>query len=299
MNNIFDIRRFSLEDGEGIRTVVFFKGCHLRCKWCHNPESQRFERELKFIESLCVSCRKCEGVCPSGVHQIAPIRSLDYSKCKACAKCVDICPSGALKMVGHEVNYNQVMETILKDKGYYESSNGGVTISGGEPLHNFEATLELARRIKETGIHVALETTGMVSLDKLKEISPYIDTFLYDYKHYDKVKLEFYTKATLRVVESNLNYLLDIEKEVILRAPIIKGVNYETEHFRRLEEYLIDDRIKALEILPYHSFGEEKYNQLKCGKAQENVYQVVDKEIIHQDIQEAFGNSIYKKLYIK
>lgn len=299
MNKIFDIRRFSLEDGEGIRTVVFFKGCHICCKWCHNPESQRFGKELKFIQSLCVSCGKCKDVCPFDVHQMTPDRSLDYSKCKACGKCVDMCPSGSLKMVGNQIDYNQIMETILKDKGYYDSSNGGVTISGGEALHNFEATLKLARRIKEAGIHLALETTGMTSLEKLKEISPYIDTFLYDYKHYDKEKLEFYTKANLQVVESNLNYLLDIEKEVILRAPIIKGVNYETEHFRRLEEYLIDDRIKALEILPYHSFGEEKYNQLECGKAEENVYQVVEKNRIQKDMQEAFGKSIYKKLYIK
>lgn len=299
MNNIFDIRRFSLEDGEGIRTVVFFKGCHLRCKWCHNPESQRFEKELKFIQKLCVNCNKCAQVCPLQVHQIEPTRRIEYSSCKACGRCTEVCPSGALKMVGSTIDYDELIEIILKDKAYYESSGGGVTISGGEPLHNFEATLELAKRIKVQGVHVALETTGMASLDKIKEISPYIDTFLYDYKHYDKEKLALYTKAQLNVVETNLNYLLDIKKEVILRAPIIKGVNYNIEHFRRLEEYLIEDRIKALEILPYHSFGEDKYNQLSCGKADENIYPVIEKEVIQRDIEQAFNNTIYTKLYIK
>lgn len=276
MNNIFDIRRFSLEDGEGIRTVIFFKGCPLRCQWCHNPESFKFEQQLKYMKEKCINCKKCL-ICPNKVHSFDEKHNVDFTKCNACGLCTSC---DALKIIGEKLDVKKVVEEVLKDKGYYDKTNGGVTISGGEAMANFDGLTELVKAIKSHNINISLETSGQASLEKFNQILPYIDTFLYDYKHSDKEQLKYFTKGNLILIESNLEFLLKSNKEVILRCPLIDDVNLTKDHLNKINEYANDSRIKRIEILPYHSFGEIKYDQLNSGTKKYSYENLTKGEVI-------------------
>ena len=296
---LFDVRRFSLEDGDGIRTVVFLKGCPLRCQWCHNPESQSPEKELKYLDHLCVKCGKCQDVCPHKVHRVeGNVHRINFDNCQACGKCVAACSVKALSIVGEEINLDALHETIRKDLPYYRSSNGGLTISGGEPLTNPEITLEIAKRAKQDGIHVALETSGMGKTDALMSLLPFVDTFLYDYKHANAQALIDYTGARLPRIEKHLEMLLEAGKDIVIRAPLIKDVNLDQEHLEKLAELSLKDGIRKVDILPYHAWGEGKYDQISQDSCTANRFEVVEKDDIKLLLQKLLKGREYLNFFL-
>lgn len=226
---IFNIQRFSLHDGPGIRTTVFFKGCNLRCAWCHNPES--------FIKE--------------------PQVSIDRKKENGAD------PDGAKTTIGKQYTPREVMDVVVKDRAYYERSDGGVTFSGGEPTYQYKFLLELVKLAKQEKMHVCLETNGMVAEKQLIEISQYIDLFLFDFKHYDDAMHEKYIGASNQPILKNLELLNRLEKPLILRCPIIPGVNDVPEHFEAIKALRNKcSNIQNVELMPYHDIGVSKWENI-------------------------------------
>lgn len=249
---IFDIERNSYVDGPGIRTTVFLKGCPLSCVWCHNPESQSFEKQIMFYKSKCIGCGKCREVCPNN------LKSCDF-----CGKCELYCPADARKICGKEYTTDEVLKEIVKDKPFYENSGGGVTLSGGEPLAQYDFSLELLKKAKENGIHTAIETCGYAEKSKILEIAKYVDLFLFDCKETDPELHKEYTGFDNKIILDNLKALSDAGSKIILRCPIIPGFNDRAEHFKGISE--IADKfsgIEHIEIEPFHPLGESKYSAL-------------------------------------
>ena len=197
MIRISNIEKFATHDGPGIRTTVFLKGCPLHCPWCANPETWKMEPVLMHDKRKCVECKTCMGVCPQ--QAISFPFKWDIDKCIYCKKCEEYCLQDAISFVGNDMEIDEVIKEILKDKDYFDQSNGGVTISGGEPFMQFDAFLELIKQCKDNGLHVAVETTGNYSLDTLKKALPYVDLFLMDLKHLDAQKLKDITGGKFRI----------------------------------------------------------------------------------------------------
>lgn len=256
-NLVIDIQRCSIHDGPGIRTTVFLKGCPLRCQWCHNQESQSYEKELSFNIERCSSCGECIKECPEEAHYIKEgIHKVNYDKCKACGKCIETCHQKALSIVGKELDIDEIMKVIKKDINFYKNSKGGVTISGGEALTNIELTKNILVKCKEVGIHTCIETSGFAKKDNIDFIVEYVDLFLYDYKLTGEELHKKYIGVSNEIILENLEYISSLGKEIILRCPIIPDVNDFKEHFeaiRSLGEKL--EGIKKVELLPYHDFG--------------------------------------------
>lgn len=240
---IFNIQRFCINDGPGIRTTVFLKGCPLKCIWCHNPESQAREPEIMFYKDKCTKCGSCVNV---------TVNDSDF-----------VCINDAKEICGKEISSDEVIKEVLKDEIFYQNSGGGITISGGEPFYQFDFSLELVKKAKENGLHTAIETCGFVKNSNLKKIAEFVDLFLYDYKETNSEKHKNFTGVDNTVIIDNLSFLNNINKDVILRCPIIKGCNDRREHFEGIAE--IANRYKNIlhiEIEPYHSLGEDKYSAL-------------------------------------
>ena len=264
MGVVFDIQRCCYHDGPGIRTVVFLKGCQLRCAWCHNPESLRREPQLRFLAHKCVSCEKCSEKCGSNVHSFENgVHKVDFSRCTACGACAEGCITGALEILGKEMTAREVMETVLRDKAYYEASGGGLTVSGGEPTFQPEFLLELLTLAKEAGIHTCLETNGYIPQKIMEPLTDLVDLFLLDYKITDPSALQSYTGASGNLWNCTLETLQRAGKAVILRLPVIPGVNDTEDHFReaaRLKQ--THGCIREIQIMAYHSIGADKWEQL-------------------------------------
>ena len=249
---IFDIERNSYVDGPGIRTTVFLKGCPLSCVWCHNPESQSFEKQIMFYKSKCIGCGKCREVCPNN------LKSCDF-----CGKCELYCPADARKICGKEYTIDEVLKEIVKDKPFYENSGGGVTLSGGEPLAQYDFSLKLLKKAKENGIHTAIETCGYAEKSKILEIAKYVDLFLFDCKETDPDLHKEYTGVDNKIILENLKALSDAGSKIILRCPIIPGFNDRAEHFKGISETAENFiGIEHIEIEPFHPLGESKYSAL-------------------------------------
>ena len=240
---VFNIQRFCVNDGPGIRTTVFLKGCPLSCVWCHNPESQRFEPEMLFYKDKCTGCGRCKGI--TAAYK-------DF-----------VCFNGAKEICGKTVTSDEVTTEVLNDKPFYENSGGGVTLSGGEPLAQYDFSLELLKKAKENGIHTAIETCGYAEKSKILEIAKYVDLFLFDCKETDPELHKKYTGVDNKVILENLKALSDTGSKIILRCPIIPGFNDRAEHFKGISE--IADKfsgIEHIEIEPFHPLGESKYSAL-------------------------------------
>ncbi|MDF2485314.1 MAG: cutD 1 [Herbinix sp.] len=262
---IFNIQRFSLHDGPGIRTTVFLKGCNMRCAWCHNPESMRREPQISIDYNRCNSCGECVKVCQAGVHKIETegLHQTNIADCKLCGACISACPVDAISMVGKEYTPQEVIDVIIKEKKYYERSAGGVTFSGGEPTFQYEFLLQLLQLAKAEQLHICLETNGLVSEPRLIEISQYVDLFLFDYKHSEDELHRKFTGTSNQSILNNLELLNRLQKPVILRCPIIPGINDTREHFDAIR--LLKQKYKNIEdveLMPYHTVGVTKWRNI-------------------------------------
>lgn len=262
---IFELERYATEDGPGIRTVVFLKGCNLRCTWCQNPESHLMKPQVMYYRSQCTACERCLASCPtSSVSLIQPYGYItDASTCTLCGTCVDVCFYNARKIVGEERSVESLFDEILRDRSFYEESGGGVTFSGGEPLLQAEEVLLLARMLKEEGIHTALETAGFVKWEVFEKILPHIDLFYHDLKHIDPEKHRIYTGAPLEPILRNIEKLSTVHGNVIVRIPVVPGINNDIDTITGMMDFLSGTTgVKNVELLPFHRLGVGKYEGL-------------------------------------
>lgn len=244
---IFDIQHGSFADGPGIRTTVFFKGCNLRCAWCHNPESQSGKPELMVFRDRCADCGLCRKRCPTP------------EKCTLCGKCTLICPEEVRKVCGRAYTLEEVMEEIVRDQSFYRNSGGGVTCSGGECMLQVDFLAELLRRCTETGIHTAVDTAGYVPFSSFERICEYTDLFLYDLKAWDGEKHRQYTGVDNGLILENLQKLDRMGKRIWIRIPVVPGVNDRESEMRKIRQFLDTcSHIERVELLPYHPMGENK-----------------------------------------
>ncbi len=254
---VFDIQRASLHDGPGIRTTVFLKGCPLRCIWCHNPEANRLKPQLFFYNERCITCGDCVPACQHSVHRVNNnVHFIDYEKCLSDANCVKACNQHALKIVGSHMTVADVMQEVLADRSFYERSGGGLTLSGGEPMMQFPFSLDLLKAAKKNGIHTCLETSGFSAQEKFEEILPHVDLFLFDYKITGRDEHRLYTGVSNESILSNLNFLYQRQKSIVLRCPIIPQINDTQIHIKAVAELSLKyPKLAGIELLPFHDMG--------------------------------------------
>jgi pyruvate formate lyase activating enzyme len=261
---VFDIRKFSIHDGPGIRTTVFFKGCPLNCEWCHNPESQSPKVELILRPSRCIRCGACEAICAQGaIAMVDEGVSTDREKCTLCGECIETCYAEAREIVGREMTVDQVMEEVERDDAFYEESGGGVTFSGGEPLLQRGFLLELLRACKGRGIRTALDTCGFATWDVIESVSPFVDLFLYDLKLIDDSRHRQFTGVSNALILQNLQMLSEHGHAIHLRVPVIPGINDDDENVRQTGAWAAAlPHLERVDLLPYHHAGADKYARL-------------------------------------
>ncbi|MBI4905341.1 MAG: glycyl-radical enzyme activating protein [Acidobacteria bacterium] len=262
---IFDIQRFCIDDGPGIRTTVFLKGCPLHCKWCHNPESISPAPHLSFLQEKCIGCDACIDVCPKGA--LARTSSgkaiLGRQYCDACGACAGVCDTKALEMVGRDAAVEEVMAVVLRDREYYQASTGGMTLSGGEPLYQPAFAKALLVAAKAEGLHTVVETSGFAEWAVLESILPLVDLFLYDYKETDAHLHQAFTGQSNELILENLRKLHAAGARILLRCPMIPEFNARKEHLDGIARTAASlPRLAGVELLPYHRLGRAKLQRL-------------------------------------
>ena len=258
---IFQIQRWSINDGDGIRSTVFFKGCPLRCQWCANPESWNGRPEVLYFRERCSGCGRCATVCPTGAATLVDGKSeLDRAKCTACFQCCEVCPTGARKKMGSTVSVDEVLAVIKRDAIFYRESGGGVTFSGGEPFAQMEFLRQLATSCQRLGIDTAVETSGYFDWEQARDIIAGLDTVFVDIKHMDDEVHTGRTGVSNRRILANVAAISRLNPNTIVRVPLIEEVNATEQNIRSLAEFLRQQtQVAGVELLPYHDFGEAKY----------------------------------------
>lgn len=275
---LFDIQRFSVNDGPGVRTNLFFKGCPLRCVWCHNPESYMFERQMSFNSAACTGCMECAAVCPTGASRVIPAGSsqglhgavrrleVDHQRCTACGACLKVCCYDARSIVGKEYTPEMLKQQVQMDLAYYkirdeEGETGGITLTGGEPMSQFPFVDRFLEGLQ--GIHVCMETSGLAPSWQFEKLLGRVDLFLFDYKATDPGKHRRLCGADNRLILHNLRLLCGSGADVILRIPLIPGVNDDQEHLKAVAELIRDNpNIRRGEVMAYHNLGAAKAEQV-------------------------------------
>jgi pyruvate formate lyase activating enzyme len=267
---IFDIQHFCIHDGPGIRTTVFFKGCPLRCLWCHNPEGIDPKPNLSFDPLKCVGCLACTKECPA-VHKMGEKgHYLDRRECSLCGKCVKVCVTHALELIGSDLTVEEISGELLKDSSFYKNSSGGITLSGGEPVAQHEFLLQLVTYLKKKNMHIALETSGFYDFDIYTSLLPYIDLFLFDYKETDPELHKQYTGVSNELILKNLGKLYNLGAKILLRCPIIPGLNDQKEHLQGIAGVSAEfPNLEGVELLPYHNLGCSKAKRMGLNAQKE------------------------------
>ena len=276
---VFDIQRFSIHDGPGIRTIVFLKGCPLSCRWCSNPESQKLKPVIMYQEMNCIHCGRCIAACKKGAISINNKGFINRDICTACGECVNVCPASALTMKGRKMTVEQVVKELKKDATNYRRSGGGITLSGGEPLVQSDFSKEIFKACKAQGWHTAIETTGYAKAEVIENVFPYVDLALMDIKNIDSNIHKEYTGVSNEIILENIKRVSKITK-VIVRVPVIPEFNSSEESILKISKFVkILNNIDTIHLLPYHTYGENKYGLLGRDYLMKKVGNLTQEEI--------------------
>jgi pyruvate formate lyase activating enzyme len=287
---VFDVQRFSVHDGPGLRTVVFFKGCGLACEWCQNPEALRAAPELSYAAERCLDgCRACLPTCDAGALRPERAQRVDFARCTACGACADACPTGALRMVGEASTAEALLEAVLRDRPFYEASGGGLTLSGGEPVLHAAFLREFLPLAKQAGLHVAIETSGQYPWALLEGILPWIDLVLFDVKVIDSAEHRRLTAHDNAGIHENLRRALASGVPVEVRMPVIPGRNTGSENVAATARFLAGLGVHALTLLPYNAWWEAKLPRL--GTERRPLGIATPDEAFYTDLRREFGRS--------
>ncbi len=260
---IFDVQRYSVHDGPGIRTLIFFKGCRLRCQWCSNPESWLPNPQLLYDDSTCVQCGACIEACSrQAVRRAGQKIIIDRKICQGCGDCLDVCYYDARRIAGKQMSVDELIQEIEKDTIFYRNSNGGVTLSGGEVLTQADFAASLLKECKKVGFHTAIETCGLGPFSEIEKLLPYLDLVLYDLKHLDDEKHREQTGASNKEVLSNFKVLVRKNVPIIPRIPLIPGLNDSREELENICSLLKESGLNKFDVLSYHRMGMSKYGEL-------------------------------------
>jgi len=290
---IFNIQKFSVHDGPGIRTTIFFKGCPLACQWCHNPESQPSEQEVVHHSNRCTSCGSCAKSCSQQALLLVEGHVVyDGSRCTHCGVCAESCYNNAREVVGTRYTVPQLMTEILKDRPFYEQSGGGVTLSGGEVMTHIDFVQDLIKVCKQEGISVAIDTCGYASPDHFSRIWGNVDVFLYDIKLMDAKEHQHYTGQDNTLILENLKMLSSYGATIRLRLPLIEGINTDDEHIHQVLDFIASLKIGFIHLLPYHDMATGKYEKWKIKCPPEKFCAPSNKRL--EEIREIFTENNYK-----
>lgn len=266
---IFNIQKYNMHDGPGVRTLVFFKGCPLRCKWCANPEGLQRKTQVMFKKDVCVGCGACVKVCPQGIHKMVGTEGHVVNRdleCIGCRACEEACLYKALEIAGETKTISELMDVIREDRGFYDISGGGVTLGGGECTAQPEAALALLQAAKQEGINTAIETCGYAKKEQFLKIAEFVDLFLFDIKHFDSDRHSELTGVRNEIILDNLETILKKRYNVRIRMPMLKGINDSKEEIDNTMQFLLQFKdmknFKGVDLLPYHKMGVNKYGQL-------------------------------------
>jgi pyruvate formate lyase activating enzyme len=261
---IFDVKRYALHDGPGIRTTVFLKGCTLSCRWCHNPESWRPEVEHSFRAGRCTSCGRCVDACPQGaIGNSDRPGGVDPARCTLCGRCVEVCRGGARELVGRVVTVAELLAEIERDVAFFDESGGGATFSGGEPLMQADFMLAVLRECRRREIHTALDTTLHAPWEVIDQLRPWVDLFLCDVKQLDPAVHEQFTGVSNELILGNLRRLAGLGGEIIIRVPLVPGVNDDEDSIMALSRFVAElGGLRRIDLLPYHAAAKGKLVRL-------------------------------------
>jgi pyruvate formate lyase activating enzyme len=286
---VFDIRRYSIHDGPGIRTTVFFKGCPLDCQWCHNPEGKSFKAELMLRPGRCISCGACIDACQPDAIDVG--HNTNRERCIACGKCTVVCVAEARQLTGREMSVDEVMGEIERDRVFFDQTGGGVTFTGGEPLSQPLFLKSLLIACRASGLSSVVDTSGFAMWQVLEEVQPLVDLFLYDLKLMDSDRHLKWTGVTNEKILSNLRKLSELNQNLMIRIPIIPGINDDEDNLQQTGAFLASLPVQpAVELLPYHAIATSKYNGLGLEYRLDNIQPPSPEEMqAHVAVLKEFG----------